>query len=102
MTKAEQLKKNRKQNEKKLSRTELIAYKDTILEECNGMCQLCEEEVADDFHHPYFGSRGADKDDRILTATCRVCHTKCHQSKHGALNTKAKDIGINNRRIHNG
>ena len=101
ISKVDQIKKNRQLNEKRLSRPNLIAYKDTIFNECNGMCQLCLVNGADDFHHPFYGCRGADKDDTKLTAVCRGCHTKCHQSKHGALNTKAKEIAISNWSIHN-
>ena len=97
-----QLQKQKKQKVKRLSPIELSAYKDTIYEECNGMCQLCDETPADDYHHALYGRQGADKDDRILVAICRDCHIKCHQSKHGSVNGKAKELGTNNWRLHNG
>ena len=98
MTKQEQIKKTRQKSTRRLSRDELIAYKDTIFDISCGLCQLCQNK-ADDYHHPFFGR---DKDDNYLIAVCRECHTKCHQSKHGALNTIAKEIAQENNRIHNG
>lgn len=99
MTKEEQTKKAKKKNSRRLSRDELVSYKDTIFDISGGLCQLCQEVSPDDYHHPFFGSY---KDDNYLVAVCRECHTKCHQSKHGALNTKAKEIATENRRVHNG
>ena len=102
MTKKAQLQKTKRKNPKRLDPCELRAYKDSILDVSGGICQLCSEERAVDMHHSLYGSRGADKDDRSLVAVCRDCHDKCHQSKHGALNSKAKEIGIDNWREYNG
>lgn len=101
MTKKDQLKKNRKPNPKKLSRPENEAYRCTIDEISFGKCQLCGT-IGQDYHHPYYGNRGADKDDRYQLAVCRTCHTECHRSKHGAMNTKAKGIAEENWGVHNG
>lgn len=101
MTKKQQLKKQKKKNPKKLDRFELMEYKDHILEKCYGLCQICGDKAVD-FHHPYFGRYGADKDDRKLTALCRKCHNECHKSKSGDMNTQSKRIADDNWRSHNG
>ena len=101
MTKEQQLSKNKKNNHKKLSRLELLNYKDHIIDKCYGLCQICGDK-AHDHHHPYFGKYGADKDDRYLIALCRECHNSCHKSKHGTTNTKAKSIATDNWRSYNG
>ena len=95
-SKGSQTKKNKGKKDNKLDRHTKGEYEDNILEECNGKCQLCEEEECDDLHHPYYGRYGADKDDRYLVAVCRGCHTACHRSKHGGLSAKAKEIAIEN------
>jgi len=102
ISKTQQTKKNRKPNLKRLDLCELRAYKDTIFDECNGMCQLCLVNQADDFHHPFFGRQGADKDDTKLTAVCRNCHSECHALKHGGLNLRAKNVAMGNWSMHNG
>ena len=101
-SKAAQTKKNRKVNPKKLSKTALVEYISTIEDISNRMCQICKMKKGADFHHPIFGCRGADKDDRILALVCRDCHDECHEHKHEEPNTTAIEIGNNNWSIHNG
>jgi len=97
-----QLKKNRRENEKKLEKNALHNYKMDINFFANHTCQLCKKAQGQDHHHPYFGRQGADRDDRVLVLVCRSCHNECHKEKHGEWNTKAKQIGNENWRKHNG
>lgn len=100
-SKASQTKKNRRKNEKKLDKEALHSYKMDINFFANHVCQLCKVRMGEDHHHPVFGCRGADKDDRILVLVCRLCHDECHEQKHGERNTKAKCIGEENWEKHN-
>lgn len=95
MTKEEQLKKNKKENPKRMSKYDLDQYKSFIFNKTGGTCQMCGG-VADDFHHSRFGRQGADKDDRSLVAVCRKCHTRCHQEKNGTYGNEAIKIGDKN------
>ena len=94
-SKQAQLSKVKKDNPKKMSKSDLKSFRWSIYYNAKGICQLCNKEPICDYHHPLFGCRGADKDDRCQTGTCRKCHDKCHEDKHG-FNLKAVEIGESN------
>ncbi len=62
-------------------------------------CQICGN-IAVDHHHLFFGSFGADKDDRYLIAVCRRCHEWCHKNKRESQD-KYKEIAYWNWREFN-
>lgn len=101
ITKKAQLKKNRRKNEKRLDKEALHNFKMDINFFARDICQLCRMAYGIEHHHPVYGCRGADKDDRVLVLVCRSCHDKCHKEKHGEWNTKAKQIGNKNWEKHN-
>ena len=63
-------------------------------------CQICGEDIAVDHHHLFYGSFGADKDDRCLIAVCRRCHEWCHRNKRESQD-KYKEIAYRNWREFN-
>jgi len=91
-----QLKKDRRLNKKRLSKKEMNEFRRFISDTSNNVCQLCKIRQIQDAHHPIFGCRGADKDDRCQVGVCRECHEKCHNDKHGKLNSLAIKIGHKN------
>lgn len=102
ISKADQLNKNKEANPKKLSKTENKLFHDDILEISEGTCQLCLKCKGEDFHHPKYGSYGADKDDTCQVLACRICHDVCHEFKHGPTNMVAAQIGDLNWAAHDG
>jgi len=101
-SKADQTKKNKQPNLKKLSQTENKLFHDDIVNITFGICQLCSECLGDDFHHPKYGRYGADKDDTCQVLSCRNCHNECHANKHGEKNNLAIKIGNLNWTEYNG
>ena len=98
-SKASQLKKAPKQNDKKLDQKEKKEFIAKIDEISKGKCQLCKAKKTDEYHHSAFGRMGADKDDRTLVAVCRECHYEIHHGKNGngqPLRYKALEIGAKN------
>ena len=76
MTKKEQLKKNRKDNPKKLSAVELADYRYWLLS--IGKCQICGDTNLDVPHHE---PRGVYKRDDRQVCIC----VKCHRIRHGSV-----------------
>lgn len=98
-SKEAQLKKNRKQNEKKLPPVELKAFTDFIFSISKGKCQVCKTAKIGEYHHGVYGSNGADKDDRTLVGICRKCHHAIHHARNNnsqLLRRNAERIGRNN------
>ncbi|MDY0138264.1 MAG: hypothetical protein RBR50_01070 [Candidatus Izemoplasmatales bacterium] len=94
-SKQSQLSKVKKDNPKKMTEAEQKAFRIYIGLSTRHICQLCNKAMIQDYHHPIFGCRGADKDDRCQAGCCRDCHEKCHKDKHG-FNLKAVEIGNEN------
>lgn len=94
-SKQSQLSKVKEDNPKKMTKDELKSFRWSIYDNAKGICQLCNQAPIEDYHHGLFGCRGADKDDRCQTGTCRKCHEKCHKDKHG-FNLQAIEIGNDN------
>lgn len=104
-SKAEQLKKAPKEDEKKLSDKEKKEFIETIDGISGGKCQLCKNFKTDEYHHSIFGNFGADKDDRSLMAICRGCHYLIHHSRSSRsreARQEAIKIGIFNWSVHSG
>lgn len=97
--KSKQLKKNKKENPKKLPRETLQNFIDLIFKRAKGKCQLCTVKKIDEYHHSIFGSMGADRDDRSLMGICRECHYAIHHGRDGRgqkLRQEAIKIGAKN------
>lgn len=65
----------------KFSKNELKRYRQSLPNYCQIQQDGCTGE-ANDAHHLFYGSFGADKDDRWQVSACRVCHKWCHDNKH--------------------
>ena len=79
MTKQDQLKKNRKDNPKKLSAIELADFKNFIWAKSGGKCQCNCGRDGVEFHH---SKRGIYKDDKSIILICRRCHTLIHSCEY--------------------
>ncbi|TET91031.1 MAG: hypothetical protein E3J96_00230 [Sulfurovum sp.] len=101
-SKADQTRKNRKVNLKKLSNIELRLFKEFIFDISNGKCQCGCNKPLSTYHH---GNRGINKDDRTLGGINDICHHDLHFStdthKREALTILFKSIGLENWRKHN-
>jgi len=89
ISKADQTKKNRKVNLKKLSSIELRLFKEFIFDISNGMCQCGCDRPLSTYHHGYFGAGG--RDDRYLGAISSDCHYIIH---HGTDTVKANSLRL--------
>jgi len=76
-SKAQQTKKNKRVNPKRMTGTEKKLYIDFLREKSGGLCQIpnCNNR-ADDWEHP---DRGINRDDRYTILICRSCHMKADQ-----------------------
>lgn len=96
MTKESQLRKVKRVNLKRLTKIENKLFHDDIIDRTNGICQLCNREQGQDFHHSLWGNYGSSKDDMSQVLVCRKCHELCHNDKHGAVNYLAIKEGEQN------
>ena len=71
---------NKEKKKKRLPKNEMKSYC-WYMQHNHPNCQICGYK-ADDLHHLFYGSYGADKDDRYLISVCRDCHKYCHDNKH--------------------
>jgi hypothetical protein len=88
MTKAQQTKKNRTPNPRKMTAIELQLFKDFIFDRADGMCQCGCGNVGEDFHH---SESGYKKDDKSLVLICREEHTIIH---HGTDTDRAERLKV--------
>lgn len=72
---------NKPKKEKRLSKSENLRFRQWLCERFS-RCQICHKAHISEYHHLFFGSYGADKDDRTLIGVCRECHEWCHKNKH--------------------
>lgn len=72
---------NKLKKENRLKHDELVLFKIFINDKANFGCQICHKNNIEEFHHLFFGSYGADKDDRTIIGVCRECHDYCHKHK---------------------
>lgn len=72
---------NKSKKEKRLSVGEMSSFRNFISERAFDTCQICHKAHISEYHHLFFGSYGADKDDRTLIGVCRKCHEWCHKHK---------------------
>lgn len=72
---------NKTKKENRLSVEVMSSFRNFISEKSFDTCQICHKEHIADFHHLFYGSYGADKDDRTLIGVCRECHEWCHANK---------------------
>ena len=82
MTKQEQLKKNREQNQKKLSTVVLADFKNFIWAKSGGLCQCGCGKHGVEYHHSL---RGAYKDDKSIILICRSCHNLIHNCEYNNM-----------------
>ena len=88
MTKQDQLKKNRKDNPKRLSAVELADYKNFIFAKQGGLCFCgCGREISE-YHHAYFG---INKNDKYLVG---IAQNPCHYAIH-----HGRDIELKNKLV---
>jgi len=96
-SKADQTKKKKRVNLKKLPPIELRLFKEFIFDKADGKCQSGCNRPIDTYHH---GDRGAYKDDRTLGGICDMCHEILHFStdsqKRKSLTVLFKSLGIEN------
>lgn len=93
-SKKSQLTKVKKDNPKKMSKSENKKYREFISDIAKGKCQLCGNR-GDDFHHSIWGRYGAEKDDRYQLLLCREHHEICHKDKYGFNSNSLKIAVIN-------
>jgi len=102
-SKADQTKKNRKPNLKKMTKIEYQLYVDFVNDKSYGLCQSRCGGKAQDIHHSYYGAGG--RDDRYITAICRECHEAIHHGKDidraSKLKLLFKSIGKQNFKDYN-
>jgi hypothetical protein len=99
-TKAQQTKKNKAKNPKKLTGKDKINYIDFLRERSDEKCQMpdCNND-AQDWEHP---DRGIHRDDRYTIMICRKCHmiadghTLADVKERIALKEHGKRIGREN------
>lgn len=79
--KSKQTKKNRKKNDKKMSKAEYQRKCDWLFSKYP-KCQICLTNDAVDPHHAKHGAGG--KDDRTIIAVCQnPCHYEIHHGRNG-------------------
>ena len=86
---------NKPKKENRLKHDELVLFKIFINDKANFGCQICHKNNIEEFHHLFFGSYGADKDDRTLIGVCRECHEWCHSNKHQSQRDYKKVADLN-------
>ena len=86
---------NKTKKENRLKNDELVLFRIFISEKTMDTCQICHKEHIADFHHLFYGSYGADKDDRTLIGVCRKCHEWCHKNKHQSQKDYKKVADLN-------
>lgn len=97
MTKDDQLKKNKKPNEKRVSKAELKSRVEFLLNK--EVCQVCEESY--DLDRPHHTLQGTyKKDDRSMINICCTCHRILHTKGFATLK-KTKEETIKIGRLNN-
>ena len=86
---------NKPKKEKRLSVDVMSSFRNFIAEKSMDTCQICHKEHISELHHLFYGSYGADKDDRTLIGVCRECHIYCHKNKHQSQRDYKKVADLN-------
>ena len=86
---------NKPKRENRLSVEVISSFRNFISEIAFDTCQICHKEHIAEFHHLFYGSYGADKDDRTLIGVCRECHEWCHKNKHKSQRDYKKVVNLN-------
>lgn len=86
---------NKPKKENRISVDVMSSFRNFIAEKSFDTCQICHKEHIAEFHHLFYGSYGADKDDRTLIGVCRECHEWCHKNKHQSQRDYKKVADLN-------
>ena len=86
---------NKTKKENRISVDVMSSFRNFISEKSFDTCQICHKEHIAEFHHLFYGSYGADKDDRTLIGVCRECHLWCHSNKHRSQRDYKKVADLN-------